>query len=206
MAVSHASIQSLYTSTGSDKKLIVVWKSSIQTRHVIRAEFRLLSLKSEIDNIKQVTFLVEHSSNNSKLNYILTSHDLSWLQKGQVNWESRGSIALRFGGGFLLDLRRPIVLKQSTWTISLNALLTQWSAWRNKQIKYFVSSIFKCKARSDTGDEDEPTEMHLRESFFYNIRTHYCIMKMELHHYISNQNKNRMTVLSGLFIGSNNTT
>lgn len=40
--------------------------------------------------------------------YILTSQDFSWLQKGQLNCWSRGSMALRFGGGFRFDLRRPM--------------------------------------------------------------------------------------------------
>lgn len=44
------------------------------------------------------------------VSYILTSQDFSWLQNGQLNCVSNGSIALRFGGGFLLLLRRPIFL------------------------------------------------------------------------------------------------
>lgn len=44
---SHISIQSLYTSTGSLRKLIVVWNRSEHTRQLIKAEFRDLSLKSE---------------------------------------------------------------------------------------------------------------------------------------------------------------
>lgn len=45
--------------------------------------------------------------------YILTSHDFSWLQKGQVNWDSRSPVIFFLGGGFLFDLRRPIVPKLS---------------------------------------------------------------------------------------------
>lgn len=43
--------------------------------------------------------------------YIFTSHDFSWLQNGQVNWDSRSPVIFFFGGGFLLDFRRPIVHK-----------------------------------------------------------------------------------------------
>lgn len=42
---SAASIHALYTSTGSDKKFIVVWNLSEQTRQEIKAEFLDLSLK-----------------------------------------------------------------------------------------------------------------------------------------------------------------
>jgi len=33
---------------------------------------------------------------------IFTSQDFSWLQNGQLNWRSKGSIAFLFGGGFHL--------------------------------------------------------------------------------------------------------
>lgn len=42
--------------------------------------------------------------------YISTSHDFSWLQKGQVNCDSMGPVILFLGGGFLLLFRRPIAL------------------------------------------------------------------------------------------------
>ena len=38
----------------------------------------------------------------------MTSHDFSWLQNGQLNSMSRGSIAFRLGGGLLAFLRRPM--------------------------------------------------------------------------------------------------
>lgn len=43
--------------------------------------------------------------------YILTSHDFSWLQKGQLNCVSNGTIAFLLGAGFLFDLRLPIFKK-----------------------------------------------------------------------------------------------
>lgn len=46
--------------------------------------------------------------------YILTSQLLSWLQNGQLNCVSNGSIALTFGGGFLLLFFLPIL----SYTIS----------------------------------------------------------------------------------------
>lgn len=46
-------------------------------------------------------------------NYIFTSHDFSWLQNGQLNWRSKGSIAFLFGGGFRLLFLRPMVLLKS---------------------------------------------------------------------------------------------
>lgn len=55
--------------------------------------------------------------------HIFTSHDFSWLQNGQLNWMSSGSMFLRFGGGFLFALRRPIFLAVSRLRRSLpNAL------------------------------------------------------------------------------------
>ena len=45
LADSQASIQSLYTSIGSERMFVLVWKSSRHTRHVTRPEFRALSLK-----------------------------------------------------------------------------------------------------------------------------------------------------------------
>merc|ERR1719500_690397 len=66
LTASQASIHSLYTSTGSDRKLIVAWKSSRQTVHWILAACLLLS--------------------------IFTSQDFSWLQNGQVNWVSNASM------------------------------------------------------------------------------------------------------------------
>jgi len=39
---------------------------------------------------------------------ILTSHDFSWLQKGQLNTESNFSIIFLFGGGLLAFFLRPI--------------------------------------------------------------------------------------------------
>jgi len=45
LAVSQASIQSLYTSKGSDSRFIVVWKSSKQTLQVILAVLLDLSLQ-----------------------------------------------------------------------------------------------------------------------------------------------------------------
>ena len=39
---------------------------------------------------------------------ILTSHDFSWLQKGQLKSVSRGSMVLRLGPGPRFDLRRPM--------------------------------------------------------------------------------------------------
>lgn len=71
-------------STGSDKKLVVVWNDSRQTRQNTLPTFRLLS--------------------------ILTSQDFSWLQNGQLNCVSRGSMAFLFAGGFLLLFLRPIAL------------------------------------------------------------------------------------------------
>ena len=41
--------------------------------------------------------------------YMSTSQDFSWLQKGQLNMVSSGSMFFLRGGGFLLDLRRPMV-------------------------------------------------------------------------------------------------
>lgn len=41
--------------------------------------------------------------------YWSTSHDFSWLQNGQLNIVSRGSIFFFLGPGFLLDFRRPIL-------------------------------------------------------------------------------------------------
>lgn len=38
----------------------------------------------------------------------LTSQDFSWLQKGQLNITSRGSIVFLLGGGLDAFLRRPI--------------------------------------------------------------------------------------------------
>ena len=40
---------------------------------------------------------------------ILTSQDFSWLQNGQLNWVSKGSIALRRAGGFRLLFFFPIL-------------------------------------------------------------------------------------------------
>lgn len=40
--------------------------------------------------------------------HIFTSQDFSWLQKGQVNWVSRVPVIFFLGGGFRLDLRRPM--------------------------------------------------------------------------------------------------
>jgi hypothetical protein len=48
--------------------------------------------------------------------YIFTSHDFSWLQNGQLNWRSKGSIAFLFGGGFRLLFLRPMILLQRKWT------------------------------------------------------------------------------------------
>ena len=82
LTASHASIHSLYTSMGSDKKFIVAWKSSKQIVHWILAAFLDLS--------------------------IFTSQLFSWLQKGHVNRMSSASMFLFFGGGFLFDFLRPI--------------------------------------------------------------------------------------------------
>lgn len=92
LAASQASIQSLYTSTGSDRYVMGVWNSSKQTEHDIIPVFLLLS--------------------------ILTSHDFSWLQNGQVNWESRSPVIFFLGGGFLFDLRRPITVKLTHVSVS----------------------------------------------------------------------------------------
>ena len=51
--------------------------------------------------------LLQQTSNGA---YILTSHDFSWLQNGQLNCVSNGSIAFRFVGGFLLLFLLPIYL------------------------------------------------------------------------------------------------
>lgn len=40
--------------------------------------------------------------------HILTSQDFSWLQKGQVNCVSSVPVTFFLGGGFRLDLRRPM--------------------------------------------------------------------------------------------------
>jgi len=53
LAVSQASIQSLYTSKGSDSRFIVVWKSSKQTLQVILAVLLDLSLKKK--NLRKKT-------------------------------------------------------------------------------------------------------------------------------------------------------
>ena len=39
-----------------------------------------------------------------------TSHDFSWLQNGQLNRVVSGSMILRFGGGLVAFLRRPMLL------------------------------------------------------------------------------------------------
>ena len=39
----------------------------------------------------------------------LTSHDCSWLQKGQLNWVSSAPVSFFFGGGFLFAFRLPIL-------------------------------------------------------------------------------------------------
>lgn len=41
--------------------------------------------------------------------YIFTSQLFSWLQNGQLNSWSKGSIALRLGGGFRFDFLRPMM-------------------------------------------------------------------------------------------------
>lgn len=41
--------------------------------------------------------------------YIFTSQDLSWLQNGQLNCVSNGSLFF-FGSAFLLDLLLPILI------------------------------------------------------------------------------------------------
>ena len=42
--------------------------------------------------------------------YNVTSHDFSWLQNGQLNRDGIGSMILRFGGGLVAFLRRPMLL------------------------------------------------------------------------------------------------
>lgn len=56
------------------------------------------------------------------LTYIRTSQLFSWLQKGQLNCVSKGSIALLFGGGFLFDFLRPI-LYLGTFSIGVSNVL-----------------------------------------------------------------------------------
>lgn len=43
--------------------------------------------------------------------HIFTSQDFSWLQNGQVNWVSSVPVTFFLGGGFRLDLRRPMAGK-----------------------------------------------------------------------------------------------
>lgn len=48
--------------------------------------------------------------------YIFTSQTCSWLQNGQLNCVSRGTIGFTFGGGFLFDFRLPIMkISQNTF-------------------------------------------------------------------------------------------
>lgn len=41
--------------------------------------------------------------------YSFTSQDFSWLQNGQLNIVSKGSMFFLLGGGFLFDFLLPIV-------------------------------------------------------------------------------------------------
>ena len=41
--------------------------------------------------------------------YMVTSHDFSWLQNGQLNCLSSGTIAFLFGGGFDFFFLLPIL-------------------------------------------------------------------------------------------------
>lgn len=43
--------------------------------------------------------------------HIFTSHDFSWLQKGQVNCVSRVPVIFFLGGGFRLDFLRPMAAR-----------------------------------------------------------------------------------------------
>lgn len=80
---------------------------------MIRPVLRVLSL--EIKNIcglklfVDVDFRFEQTIKKAKT-YILTSQDFSWLQNGQLNCVSKGSMALRLVGGFLLLFLFPIFL------------------------------------------------------------------------------------------------
>lgn len=60
------------------------------------------------------------------MTYILTSHDFSWLQKGQENWVSRSPVIFFFVGAFLLDLRRPIVHSGESLRIMSISQCRQW--------------------------------------------------------------------------------
>ena len=83
LAASQASIHSLNTSMGSERKLIFAWKSSKHFVHWTRPVFLSLS--------------------------IFTSQDFSWLQKGQSKIWSKTSIFLLVGA-WRFDFRLPIFL------------------------------------------------------------------------------------------------
>ena len=63
---------------------------------------RLVHLHLGIENSQHCKSSLEYSLK-------LTSQDFSWLQKGQVNCVSIGSIFFFLASGFLLDFRRPIL-------------------------------------------------------------------------------------------------
>lgn len=80
---------------------MVVWNRSEHTLQLISAEFRDLSLK--------IVVREKNSGCIGEIAYIFTSQLFSWLQNGQLNIWSKGSIARRLGGGFRFDFLRPML-------------------------------------------------------------------------------------------------
>lgn len=73
-----------------------------------------------------ITNIIKFEMTEQSNTYIFTSHEFSWLQNGQLNCWSNGSIAFLLGGGFLLDFLLPIFyrsLKQIKTVCIYNLLL-----------------------------------------------------------------------------------
>jgi hypothetical protein len=77
---------------------------------------------------------------------ILTSHDFSWLQKGQLNMMSRGSMFFFLGPGVRLDFLRPMMTDRKTETRSriekktdfefnLDLALVRFWVWRFARLR-----------------------------------------------------------------------
>jgi hypothetical protein len=71
--------------------------------------------------------------------YIFTSHDFSWLQKGQLNCESSGSTIFLFGGGFLDFF---YIYSGFFCEIFSASLFRLGILWDKNQIKVFCSEIW----------------------------------------------------------------